>query len=274
MIKRILVALSGSPYTESAIAQAIELARVHQASLTGVTVVNTRAAGEVGSFPAGTGHLALELKQHRLDLIRQNVDESIALFEEISGRERLPYQVVREEGDPFERLIELWYYHDLTVVGLRGFFAYGVLDEPDDWLKTLLKAGARSILAVAEAPRPLRKVLLAYNGSVEAARAMKSFAQKQLVPQAQLRIVCYRARHSTADAVLANAAAYCRDHGFDVETANPSGRARDHLLDEARTWGADLVVLGSTPRQRPRFVLSDTALRAIRDADLPLFLTQ
>jgi len=40
MIKRILVALSGTPYTKAAAQHALELANQHKATLTGVTVVN------------------------------------------------------------------------------------------------------------------------------------------------------------------------------------------------------------------------------------------
>ena len=40
MIKRILVALSGTPCTPSAIAHSIDLAKQHNAELTGVTVID------------------------------------------------------------------------------------------------------------------------------------------------------------------------------------------------------------------------------------------
>ena len=48
MIKRILVALSGTPFTDSAISHAIELAKVHDAQLTGVTVVDPTQLESVG----------------------------------------------------------------------------------------------------------------------------------------------------------------------------------------------------------------------------------
>lgn len=42
MVKRILLGLGGTPVTDVAIQRAIELARIHSAVITGVTVVDTK----------------------------------------------------------------------------------------------------------------------------------------------------------------------------------------------------------------------------------------
>ncbi len=53
MIKHILVALSGTPYTPIAVERAIELAQIHGASVTGVTVVDLKTLSDVGPVPLG-----------------------------------------------------------------------------------------------------------------------------------------------------------------------------------------------------------------------------
>ena len=45
MIKRILVGLGGTPFTTTAIRYAVELAKVHQAEVLGVTVTDRRRLG-------------------------------------------------------------------------------------------------------------------------------------------------------------------------------------------------------------------------------------
>jgi nucleotide-binding universal stress UspA family protein len=42
MIKRILVGIGGTPFTDVAIQRAIELANIHGSALTGVTVVDLK----------------------------------------------------------------------------------------------------------------------------------------------------------------------------------------------------------------------------------------
>ena len=49
MIKRILVGLGGTGFTTVAIRRAVELAQIHDAQLTGVTVVDVERLRRVGS---------------------------------------------------------------------------------------------------------------------------------------------------------------------------------------------------------------------------------
>ena len=66
MIKRILVALSGTPFTNSAIRLAIDLAKVHDAHLTGATVVDDALISDVGPIPLGGGEDPVELGDRRV----------------------------------------------------------------------------------------------------------------------------------------------------------------------------------------------------------------
>ena len=53
MIKRILVGLGGTEFTTVAIRRAVELAQIHQAQLTGVTVIDVERLKRVGPVPLG-----------------------------------------------------------------------------------------------------------------------------------------------------------------------------------------------------------------------------
>ena len=66
MTKRILVALSGTPLTESAVQHALELAKTHDAEITGVTDIDLAKVAGVGPIPMGAGAAATELVEHRL----------------------------------------------------------------------------------------------------------------------------------------------------------------------------------------------------------------
>src|SRR3954451_7178868 len=76
-------------------------------------------------------------------------------------------QVARfeREGDPLEVLVKLHRYHDLLCLSLHGWFDDVVIPEPEDALLEVLAGGVRPILAIPEEPRPVDKVLIAYNGS-------------------------------------------------------------------------------------------------------------
>ncbi len=275
MVKRILVALSGTPFTQPAIEYGLELAQLHGAEITGVTDVDLARLAQVGPVPIGGGAAAHELVEQRMALTQEHIEESIAAFEAACTKANVTHRVARETGDPFDQLISLWRYHDLTVAGLRGLFEYGVVHNPDDLLVRLVSKGVRPILAVAMKHRPIRRVLAAYNGSMESAKALKRFVQMSLWPKITLRIVCFDRSPKEGQPLLDDAADYCRVHGYEAETDLVEGDAHHALLEYASGWNADLIVMGASSRARIlRHILGDTTLHAIRHAELPLFLTQ
>ncbi|MHC4909962.1 MAG: universal stress protein [Planctomycetota bacterium] len=275
MIRRILVALSGTPFSPVAIQHAVDLAQRHAASITGVTVTDLARLASVGPVPMGAGAAAHELADHRIQITEERVKEQIDQFEAACSEADVRHRVVCETGDPMQELANLWRTHDFTVFGLRGLFEYGVVHNPDAALTNLIKAGVRPILAAPRTFRPIRRAFIAYNGSIESAKAMKRFVQSQLWPIEQVRIACFEYDESKARSLVDEAAGYCRDHDLDTETAVIETEPRDTLVTEAEAWGADVIVLGSTSRARLlQQVLGDTVLQTIRTSNTALFLSQ
>lgn len=275
MVKRVLVALSGTPCTPIAVKWAVELAQRHGASLTGVTVVDTERLSDVGPVPLGGAAAARSLAEHRVAVTQEHIEQEIAGFERACTDASVSYLVDRERGDPFELLVELWRYHDLTIIGLRGLFEYGVVHNPDDQVIKLLSHGVRPIFAVSPEYRPVNRVLVSYSGSTESAMAMKSFAQHRLWPEATVKIVCFGFDESKALPLLIDATAYLRAHGFEPESESLSGSARNGLVSHAQEWNADLVVMGATSGHRiAKLVWGGTVEATLRHATAPLFLSQ
>jgi nucleotide-binding universal stress UspA family protein len=275
MVKRILVALSGTRYTDAAITYALELAHAHGAEITGVTDVDSARIADVGPVPIEAGAAAHDLVEQRWHDTEKHIERVIGRFETMCKEQGVSYAVHREIGEPYEHLTELWRYYDLTIAGLQGLFEYEVLHKPDDVLIRLIGAGVRPILAVAAEHRAIHTVLIAYNGSMESAKTMKRFVQMHLWPNMKLKLACFEMKKSEGEKLLADAASYCHAHDYEPETEWIEGSAREGLLECAKRMDADLIVMGSTARSRiVRKLLGDTALHAIRNAEIPLFLAQ
>lgn len=273
MIKRILVALSGTPFTPSATEHAIELARRHGGSVTGVTLVDPARLSDVGPVPIGGATAAYSLTSERLLITQERVEEQLRTFRSRCESEGVDYRVVREEGDPLDQLTSLWRYHDLTLIGLRGLFEYGVVHNPDDQIIKMIARGVRPIFAVAQEHREIRRLLIAYNGSVESARAIHLLLHLAPFPEVQPRIVTFDMPENRAMPLLMDAAEYLRAHGMDPEIEPMEGAPRDRLLEHAGEWNADMIVMGSTSRTRiTRFLLGDTGLHAMRHSEIPLLM--
>jgi len=276
MIKRILVGLGGTPFTTVATKIATELGDLHEAQLTGVTVVDTSKLDKVGPVPVGGEAYAQRLRERKAQITQEGTEQAIAAFKaHCSEQQVVCRRIEYEQKDPFAAMISEARYNDLTIFGLRSIFDYGFATDPDKAIIKLLTQGVRPILAVAETYRPIKKALIAYSGSMESAKALRHFLHLNPWPGVTLQIVHFKQGPEKEPFLLKDAAEFCDAHGFEVQTDAVNGRAKSDLLPFARENNADLIVMGnSVNKALLKRLLTDTVLDTIKSADVPLFLSQ
>ena len=209
-------------------------------------------------------------RSHALD------ETAIATFEAACEEAAVPFKVIRQETDPLEAVTAAWRYHDLVMLGARGWFDHAVVQDPQDALLKLIAGGVRPVLAITEEIRPIRKALIAYNGSLESAKTMKQFMQMALWPELEIRILCVGKPKSGehVESVLEQAAAYCRLYGHEPSLESAEGNVCEVLRNSAKAMDADLIVMGSSYRKMlllKRF--GKNALGLIKTSEIPLFLS-
>ena len=276
MIKRILVGLGGTPFTTVATKIATELGDLHQAQLTGVTVVDTAKLAKVGPVPAGGAAYAQRMRERKIQITQEGTEQAIAAFKAHCSKQQVVCRRIEyEQKDPFAAMISEARYNDLTIFGLRSIFDYGFATDPDKAIIKLLTQGVRPILAVAETYRPIKKALIAYSGSMESANAVRHFLSLNPWPGVALHIVHFKQGNEKEPFLLKDAAEFCEAHGFEVKTNMVEGQVRSDLLPFARENDADLIVMGNSV-QKAMFkrLLGDTVLETIKSADRALFLSQ
>lgn len=275
MIKRILVGIGGTAFTAVAIDRAVELAAAHNARITAVSAVDPDRICKMGPVPAGAGAYAKKMCENRLEVTGGQLRESVDALEQSCSAAGVPFTVEWETENAFDLLISHARYHDLTVFGLRSIFDYQLVEEPEKDLIRVLSQGVRPILAVSKRFRPIHKVMVAYSGSMESAKAMRRFVQFKLWPDAELTIVHFSDGHSNGKALLKDAADYCKDYGFKVQERMITGKPSLQLLASAEEMDADMIVMGNSIRSIwLRKILGDTVLDTLTRADRPLFLSQ
>ena len=274
MIKRILVGLGGTPFTPTAIRYAVELAQAHQTEILGITVTDRRRLGAL-TKSAGSAQDAV-IETQRLEKTVTQQEQSIAEFQSACDIAVLEYDVTRESGDPFEKMISQARYYDLLIFGLRSLFDYDVVEtDASDVLTRLVSRGVRPILAVSQEYRPIRRVLLAYSGSMESAKAIRRFMQMQLWPNLAVKIVTCEHPPDVGRGLVTEVANYCRAYGYEPEVEHLVGSPKQVLLEHGTDWNADMLVIGNSIRHYwLKKLLGETALHVIRQTNVPLFLSQ
>ena len=281
MIRRILIGVAGTPTYQTKIDYLVDLAQRHRAEVGIVSVLDVRRLAFVGSVPLGAGQHAQELREKRVKRSRQLDQDAVAKIEAACTKAGITVDHVPDDFPPVEKLTAAWRYHDLCLLGARGWFEYDVFPQPQEHLLNLVASGVRPILGLPEQFRPVRRALIAYNGSLQSAKAMKRFVQMSLWPEMELHITCVGEpkSHEKPTHLLDHAAEYCRLYGHDpeishIDTAHAQGGASSALLAKVAETEADLIVVGSSYRKvLLSHRLGRTALDLVKTSDVPVFLT-
>lgn len=277
MIRRVLLSVGGTPFSTACVHQSVTIASLCHSSVTALAVVDEKRLGNVGPVPLGGAQAAADLRDYRLKGARERIEETIEQLQAACEQRRVPVSIRREHGDPLGLTLAYARYHDLAVVGLHSMFEYHVLGDCDrvaaHVLRSLIEGGVKPLIAIADRPPPIRRVLLAFSGSVKSAKSMQEFIHLHLWPNAALRILVCGQPQAQAECLLHEASVYCRAHGYDAESCVRLGPPKREILVEAEEWDADIVVIGSHTRHRLESLCgANTMLHIIRHSQRSLFI--
>ncbi|MBI3350536.1 MAG: universal stress protein [Burkholderiales bacterium] len=278
-LKTILVHLDGSSNAQARVAAAAALARQHDAHLVGVA-----PTGWIVLPADGPGMLGLaEYQQAAMDQLREQADQCVSQFlEQALSLGVRSYEGRAELGNASEVMSLAARYSDLIVATQPN------PDEPRSEQSTqmpqdvLLRAGRPLLLLpyvgeceVASAAR----VLVGWNGSREAARAMHD-ALPLLKMAASVEVAVFDApedvdrRHGELPG--ADIALWLARHGLNVKVSYVPIKvgAGEALLSHAADMGAQLIVTGGYGHSRLReTVLGGVTRTLMSSSPVPVLLS-
>jgi nucleotide-binding universal stress UspA family protein len=272
MIKRILVVLGGSRFMDSVVQTSLDLAERHGATLTGCAVVDESLVDPGEATPVGGGGASQDAREQRLGIARTGALEATHRFEEACQARGITHTAQVLEGDSIEVLREAWRFQDVGVIGVREIFNYGAVEHDPEVVVRLINHGVRPLIAVDSRVTRMERVLVAFNGSAESAKALKHWTMNHAAPEVTVRVVT--CGDDCSDQDLQQAEDYIRAHGVaQVEHVRLEGDAGTALLADGEAWGADLIVAGSTGRNwLSRMVIGDTARELVENTNIALFM--
>ncbi len=275
MVRRILVPVDPSEYTETAIEVACRVAKEQSAEVTVFGVVDRPGIERAeGGAPAGAIYYAEKAIEHRIDEARKTIMELFAKFRTICEKHGVPHRELEVESDPVDALLDESRYHDLVVTGLRSSLHFATEEKPEKNLDELLHHTITPILAVPKEPPPLRRALICYDGSLPAARSLQRFAHLAFVPQMEVKLLVATEQEDRGLRLLERAAEYLAAYGARsvekvVEKGDVNEVVRRHLGE------SDVVVLGVHSRVPVLdFVVGSLTKTLIRSAEVALFMSQ
>ncbi len=97
----------------------------------------------------------------------------------------------------------------------------------------------------------------------------------ELVPAAADVTDIQRNADTAANATAAAAAAELKGRGFNADGIGKEGDPRDIIIDHAKEWGADLIVVGSCEKSRiEKFLLGSVSESVIKHAPCSMLIVK
>jgi nucleotide-binding universal stress UspA family protein len=223
MLKRILVPLDPSPYTDSAIELACFVAKRRDAQLTGMVVLDIPGIEKsIGPMPIGAIHYAEVLEQSKKKEADERIKQLLESFKKKCDSAGVVHHQSEYQGSPSERILKESLYYDAIFVGMRTFFDFETEAESFKGL-SVEKILGETITPIYAVPKSFHlddianrklKVLIAYDGSMLSARSLQRFAQLAMPKILEITLLTSHKEKGTADYLLNSAADYLSTHSF------------------------------------------------------------
>jgi len=274
MLRSILLVLDDTPGAMAACDICFALARRTGAKVTAAAILDRPPPDASEAVPIGAAAYA---ERRNAALAEKAEAEARAVLEACRRKAGdLSFEVLRLEGAPEPALLRAGAQHDLIVLGRDSSLGQ---EEAEDGIapaiEFLLQQGGRPLLVVppgapmgTEAP-----VLIGYDGSAPAMRALQLFALLGLAEGSRVKLLAAAEDRAEAARLAAEGAAFLRRHGKAVEEwPVTSDQPAELLLAEARNLKARLLVMGAFEHTGLRALFLGTSTRPLlRDAPCTVF---
>ncbi|NLO07215.1 MAG: universal stress protein [candidate division WS1 bacterium] len=244
-MKAIMVGVDGSAYSDVAVQYAIEIADLAQAGVVGAAAVYGDFEGELER-----DEHTVEEMQGREQMPRtasgwftealDNCNEACA----VADVEFVPRML---SGNPSEILPEEAQAVDMLVIGAKGQREKHV-QLLGDTARRITRSCIKPVLITRERYRPIKRVLIGYDGSPAAGHAVEWVADLACIGDWEVRIVTGAMTESSLAEGAQYAAALVGTRGVDADIALVEGDAPSIIFDAAREWQPDLIAVGGAQK--------------------------
>ncbi len=274
MIKDVMVTLEGTAADEVRLAAVETVAGLFQSQVIGLFLNTMPSIAAVHGDSFGAPHVADLLQEARRfgDRVEAGLAERLA-------RLNRPTEIRRIDvlADDIAKIASQHARSADTFVALRP---NGLPQEPERLVEGVLFGSGRHLLLIPDghAPTsPFDRILVAWNGSRESARALAE-AMPYLHKAKEVTIVVVDEERPTEEQALlgTDATAHLQHHGIDAALHRGAARGRDvgaTLIAESERLQADLMVVGGYGHSRLReYLLGGVTYDLLHQAPVPLLI--
>lgn len=280
--QKIIALIDGSVYAASVCDHAAWIARRTGAPVELIHVLGRRDVSDIqdhsGTIALGARTSLLEqlaeLDAQRAKLIshrgRAILEDAQALLEkagvtEITTRLR--------HGDIVEAVADVEGEARVIVIGKRGEAADFAKGHLGSNLERIVRASHKPVFVASRAFKPVRQVLVAYDGGASAMKAIDHIARSPLFQGLGVHVVTVGTATPEVTRGLADAKAMLKVAGIEAETSVLPGQPETVLAKLVEEGRFDMLVMGAYGHSRIRsLIIGSTTTAMIRACKVPVVL--
>ncbi len=275
--KRYLVGIDGGDTSRAALRIAIEIAGRFGGALTGMNVVDQEQV-TLSMVTPGIPYAPIDIKplEYYNELQNKLVKNGLQALEEAgtiareAGVEWTPIQTMGLPGDVLSRAAKS---HDCLFLGEWG---KGDTDKkgPGKEVLNVVRHCPRPVLVV-EKFHPVSRILIAYDGSPEAAKALRTAADLGGQGGYEFHLVTVSEAQRAGEMTMEEARSYLDAHGLKVQYHLAEGDPSEQITAKAKEFKCGLILMGAFGhRTIHQLVFGTTAEKILTDCELPVLLAK
>jgi nucleotide-binding universal stress UspA family protein len=274
----ILVTVDDTPSCIAAKGLALSLARQTGATIRGVTGIDVSDIDGVEPAPVGGAGYAYARLQHRERQANERRARIAGLpesFQRSLAAEGVEARCHMMELDIRGELLRMVETCDLVVTGRDAEFHLEPLEGMTPLVEHIVARGCRPVVVTGPDNIGNGPVVVAYDGSGPAAKALQAAALLGIFRSSGAHIVSVCRDHAEASDIAGRAREFLKPYGVDVDmdAVGSSDHPADVLLKRAAEIGARMLVMGAFGHRGFREILFGSSTRRLFDAvPLPLFI--
>jgi nucleotide-binding universal stress UspA family protein len=275
MFRSALVALKPGSSNDAATGLAVRMATERHLKLVGISVVDVPAIARPEAVPLGAGPFKVERDQEMLDQARIIVTETLDTFRGRCQAAGVPCDCAGREGDPAAEISCSAQRADVLVLGYKPEHEDGLsIPRADSAIRKIVSRCPRPVVIAPTVPPMTRRILLAYDGSMQAARALQAFVESGLHLGSELHLLSVL-EDAQIETVVTPAMEFLSQHDIPVALHTHSRRqsVAEDILEMASQLQVDLLVMGAYGRPAMiEFFFGSVTRHILERATMPIFL--
>jgi len=286
LLKTILIGLDGSPASAAAIDLGVAWAQRFDSLLVGLAVIDEptiRGAHARNRIPPSYR----QAYDMQMDEERRHAEQILGQFATRCGDAGVAYKELTEEGRPGEQFLLEAERYDLIMLGRQTHFRAGAHQQPCNTLADILRATPRPVVVATkpvlttklhapEPEAPSQGVLIAYDGSRQAARALQLFSASGLSHLGDVHIATVHTASSLDAAKTAHRAVeFLSFHDIPAESHRivAEENVATAILKKAEALNVGLLVMGSHGHSKiEEFFIGSVTESVLARSPIPVFL--